>query len=550
MDSVKLLLKNHHDQRARLTMWNRWCQGRNRSLKGLVAVVLVLTLVLFSYLYLFNSDIGKRPLDGEKETSMRDIPKPISKTDLVIETSLTSVLGEKGHVSVVNQSSGKFFSQVPTAFNLSKSTNSKLIETTTRIREFHSSHKKLSSCLSSTTSYVLAESYWEQQTSGCRNLQSLQCWAGRYGFSVVEPFFERSFLRIPLVSMKPSSQKFSDVFNIKDWNSQSSKMGSSKLVPWNVFLQQAPRNVITVYFKYSNSNTQDKKHVKQAASRARYLQGCPNMQSWPKKHQMYMLSEFKFTVVRKVCINFEFSDQFSLDDFHEAIFGEYKCEDVTVFFQQWRNFGSKRIMVEEDRCKNSDINERMQGSKQVVQEAETYAHMYLSSSEGYNNTTGHKPSYIAIIARLEKVQLSYKNRKDIVPFCFGKILSYHSKVVKVNSINKTFLAIDVGKFGSIGLRGKEGGSNLYVEFRSFFQELYGSELSIQAWERTFEDISQTTDPGYVALLQKVIVSKADCVIFAGGGSFQRHALKLYQLNHQKQNWCIHVVKECTLDWKF
>ena len=525
-------------------MRDSWCPRWNRSLKVLLTIVL-LTLVV-SYMYLF-SDIDNRPIDNAREMGVTDIQGTMSETvwkDNATEKSLTANLKETSRVSFASQSS---FSQVPTPLKPSDN-NHKLFITSSRNQQFHSPHKIVSPSSSFSNSYVLAESYWEQQTSGCKNVQSLQCWAGRYGLSVVEPFFERSYLRIPLVSMKPSSQKFSDVFNIKDWNSESSKMGSSKLVPWNVFLQQASRKVITVYFKYSNSNTQDKKHVKQAASRPRYLQGCPNMQSWPNKHQMHMLSKFKFTVVRRVCVNFEFNDQLLPDDFHAAIFGEYKHKDVTIFFQQWRNFGSKRIMVEEDRCKNSDIHERIQASKQVVQEAETYAHKYLSSSESINNTTRNKSSYIAIVARLEKVKLSFRNHEDIIPFCFGKILSYHSKVVEYSSLHRTFLAIDVGKFGSDGLQKKEHGSNLYLEFRSFFQELYGSEqLSIQAWERTFEDISRTTDPGYVALLQKVIASKADCVIFVGGGSFQRHALKLYQLNHQKQNWCIHVVKECTLD---
>ena len=520
-------------------MHDRRCSKLN-SLRALLVIVVITTTA--SYFYLFttaNTHEDSTIVTGKSEYS-GTVLKVFSEETIQLRNVPVSTTEQSSFYLDLHTSLKPSKRDVPT---IQQFTNHLQMSTPTK----HSSLDLSTSPMSN--SYVLAESYWEQQTSGCRNLQNLQCWAGKYGMRVVEPFVEKSVLHTPFVTMKPSALKFSHMFDLECWNMESSKLGNSKLVQWNMFVQQAPRDLIVVQVNYNSaSDNNNKTRLSQNSSKPRYLQGCPNIKNWPNDKQMTTLTKLKFNIVRRVCINFEYKDSLTLDEFHNVIFGEYGDKSASVLFRQWRGLGTGRILVKKGGCSNTGIQENMQVSKRVIRDAESYTHKYLSSrQDGDTHTTRNESAYIAIIARLEKSKITFQRREGIIPFCFEQLLSYHSKVVRASSLSRTFLAIDIGKYGSHSFRNTGDSSDLDEEFRKFFRKLYGNELSISDWEGTFEDVSHTTDPGYIALLQKVIATKADCIIFVGGGSFQKHALKLYQSNHQLENWCIHIVKECTLE---
>ena len=42
--------------------------------------------------------------------------------------------------------------------------------------------------------------------------------------------------------------------------------------------------------------------------------------------------------------------------------------------------------------------------------------------------------------------------------------------------------------------------------------VYGGKMVVHEWERTFEAIAQTTDSGYVTMLQQTIVTRAKCIL--------------------------------------
>lgn len=82
-----------------------------------------------------------------------------------------------------------------------------------------------------TKAYMLADDYWEQQSSGSRNLHLLQCWAGQLNLSVVEPFMQDSSLRTHLTSAHPLNKqgqpelRFGDLFDLQAWNKDSRELG-------------------------------------------------------------------------------------------------------------------------------------------------------------------------------------------------------------------------------------------------------------------------------------------------------------------------------------
>lgn len=388
--------------------------------------------------------------------------------------------------------------------------------------------------------YALAGDYWEQLTSGSRNLQNLQCWAGKIGLNVVEPFAVNSVLQTPL-SVTPPSLKFSDLIDMESWNIESIHLGNARLQSWETFLREASHDVITVQFKYAYSKEIIKKKKEMTLNptrfpprEIRYKQGCS---PWPKQA---LLEERGFKIVRRVCLNFEYGDVLSLDELKNEIFGLLDPASSTVYYKQWRGLAAAagRIPITDAGCGNTGIQEHIQPSQRLLTHTNQYLSKYLTTS------TGH--GYIAIMGRLEKSKISFNRRPGIVSYCLKQTLEQWRDIVTKTGLNRTFLAVDIGKYGSKSFKNTGDSSNLGDEFSKFFRSLYDDHLTMSGWEKSFEDIVQTKDAGYIALLQKMVVTRATCVLFVGGGSFQKHALGLYKNRVQQSEWCIHIVKECTL----
>ena len=407
--------------------------------------------------------------------------------------------------------------------------------------------------------FVLAMDYWEQQTSASRNLQNLQCWAAQLNLSVVEPAMVGSQLRFPL-STHPNSKGFwfREVFNIEMWNRLSSRVGHSTLVPWESFIRKAPRNVILVSFKYAFHeevkkrlnmlDTHNYTHPPLPPSE-RFKQDCgSNKWSHTAAFQQFF-SRHQFQVVREVCFNFAFGDKLSRHQFTAHLYGNQPPNNSTVIYQSWRGTGPHtRVLILKPDCGNTGIQEEIAPSPHILQKVVEYQKTYLKAQP-----------YIAIMGRMEKVKKAMQSRKHgrlSLAECFSKLLAAWGKIRAQSGLNQTFLAMDIGRFGSHSFINGWNGSDLRAEFETFFKALYGGvggargrAATVKEWEKTFEETAKTSDPGYVALLQKVLVAQARCVLFIGGGSFQKHALHLYRTTHpHAHSQCVKIVRECTPSW--
>lgn len=381
--------------------------------------------------------------------------------------------------------------------------------------------------------YVLAETFWEQQTSGSRNLQSLQCWAGLLGLRVVEPFIVNSVPRTPLSSTSPKP-RFGSVFDLHMWNRQSRELHHAELVPWEEFLQHAPRDVITVDIKYK---AQEKYPNEEGTSKnltrsERYKTGCK-----PGKHnEVAFLQQNKFRVIRTVCFNFEYEDKLTMKEFDQHIFASLSPHNATTVFRMWRGLGDVgRILVGDSPCNDTALQIHAPLSHEIIQMTETYKSRYLNGSE-----------YIAVMGRLEKTKITMYE-EGIVTKCLNRIVEYVYAVSARSGIRSAFLSIDIGKFGSNSFHSTGDRTKLKDEFAKFFNRLYGNAMTISQWSNTFIDVASTSDAGYIAALQKSIATQAKCIIFVGGGGFQKHALNLYrELHPQREQQCVEIIRECTL----
>ena len=292
--------------------------------------------------------------------------------------------------------------------------------------------------------YVLALDYWEQQSSALRNLQNLQCWAAQYyNLSVVEPAMSKSQLRTPLNNQSITKKRFwfRDVFDIEMWNRLSLKKHHSVLVSWEKFLSSAPKDVILISIRYAYS-TEIKQNLKKLSTSQkealtpfeRVQQGCSI--TWhPVKEFLY---KHLFNVVKEVCFNFAYGDKLSNKQFNSILYDSLSPSSTTLVFSRWRGTGTARIHINDTECGNARIQEEIGPSQQLQKPVELYQQTYLMG----------RP-YIAIMARMEKAQIFLKDKKSHLNLtvCFSKLLSVWRETKENTGLNTTLLAIDLGKYG-------------------------------------------------------------------------------------------------------
>ncbi len=391
------------------------------------------------------------------------------------------------------------------------------------------------------TGYLLAVNYYEQQTMGSRNMIQLQCLARHLKAAVVKPVMKDSLLRTPLNdAYQRDFIKFEDSFDLGEWMEQARRAGYAPLVEWEQFLVQAPHDVILVQFNYPSVSMVKEMKKKEGvathrAQNGRHKSGCaPN---WPSMTELAFLKRKRFSIVRQVCFNFIYGDTVTLEEFDEHMLGGYSSTNVTIVMDMWRGLGSEqRVLIAGGGggCTAIDlIHERIRPSQCLVEDAEEYIRRYLKGGP-----------FIAVMGRLEMSLLTvYK--KISVSYCFKETYSSLLDLQKETWMNETFLSIDIGQYGTKKWRhGMD--REMATDFQEFLSSVYGREISVKNWESTFSSTSSFADSGYIGLLQKVIVTRARCILFVGGGAFQRHTLHLYrQLNPDKSRQCLRVVKPCT-----
>lgn len=400
------------------------------------------------------------------------------------------------------------------------------------------------------TGYVLSLGYREQQTKASVNLFSLQCLAKALPVYVVEPFVQNSNLVIPLEVNNSNANmlRFRDVFDIVTWQSMASIKGLAPLAGWDRFLSEAPRPTIVVYFKYPKYESLMKQKDSgekrtQLATDDRYTKGCSMSHELMQKIK-FLSDTYSFQVVRKVCFNFEFGDALSLSQFNSHVYARLQPGEHTVVMEQWRgayNIESGNRVTIQDAClikTTVDPTLFTWPSYRLLCDADSYKQKYLKSDD-----------YIALMVRTEKFKTkSVGTNISLIEKCLNKTLQVWWDLQASQNLTTTFVAMDVGTYGSRTLTSDRKYRHEYKPhlplFERFFKEVYGPQFSIRKWESRFESVAHSHDSGYIGSLQRTLVSKASCVVFTGGGSFQKNAKYMYEKIHKK-NQCVRIVNQCT-----
>ena len=398
--------------------------------------------------------------------------------------------------------------------------------------------------------YVAVLKIYEQQTMATGNLLQLQCWANSLNLAVVKPFMVNSCLRIVLDESKLAlMMKLDDTLDIGSWNEHAAENGYAPLADWNEFINHASRKVILVQLRYPLLSTVKAIRAKgipfpHPPKGDQYKIGCSHKFLGAKS--MDFLRSKGFTVVRRVCFNFIRGDELPLTQFHKDILGDSDPSKVTIIMNEWRGLGeNQRVLIQEKICREKhSFREQVKPSQKLVTTTERYVKDYLGGNE-----------YLAVIARFEMTGLTqrvYEGGNDshaIIPFCLQLTLDKWHGFKRDTGLNTTFLSIDIGKYGSVSFERKKYYGHL-PEMMRFVTQIYGGKMAVHEWERTFEAVAQTTDSGYIAMLQQTIVTRAKCILFVGGGTFQRHAYNLYrQLHPNPEDQCVRILEKCTSPYR-
>jgi len=222
----------------------------------------------------------------------------------------------------------------------------------------------------------------------------------------------------------------------------------------------------------------------------RYKSGCDS--NWPTVVEISFLKARGFTVVRRVCFNFYYGDQLTLDEFNKHLLGDLtNFNDVTVIMDMWRGFGSAQRVLIKDICSNVvRLQEYVAPSDRVIADANRYIKSYLGGGP-----------YMAIMGRLEMSLLTTHKRVPVIPFCLQETLKQWEAFKEDVHLGKPFLSIDIGKYGTKKYRSNVEPS-LSAEVIKFFVGVFGSSMTFEQWERRFVTVSHVKDAGYIGLATK------------------------------------------------
>ena len=361
--------------------------------------------------------------------------------------------------------------------------------------------------------YLLTLKYTDQLTAAPPNIASLMCVAGEWGsLRVVEPFLVQA--RFGLNANK-EELKFSDVYNPIWWEHYvtSKNYTTSGLVPYETFIKDAPPKVILV----------------------QYFHPCGD------KRILEMTSEFcksnRFELVRKVCLTYENKKMLTLAELKGKIYSHFKPTEVTVLFELYGGLINEeyteqerfRIFVNNEKCARHYIYDGPEPSEQAYSDANVYIQNYLKG-----NT-----SYISLMVRIEYLMIHNKcYSRECVRRCLNTVVNKWREVKQRTGLTTTFLAIDVGKYGSDGFQNSVRKNATKEPVEEFFSIIFNNRTSPEEWEESFSTVGfgRKKTAGYIGLMQKIIATKGEVLIQAGnkaGSTYQMIALVMFRKTHGK-----------------
>ena len=399
--------------------------------------------------------------------------------------------------------------------------------------------------------YILTLDYAGQQSAGIRGLLSQQCWVASFDLplQIVEPFGSDSRL-VHSANLWEAAEmgqqrqvRFKEYFNLEHFNRVSEQASNPPLIPWEQFVQSAPRKIIvltigTIHHKECLNYKEDmcsRIQILNLTALEAFTSGCDSSEKMNKAVEF--LQSKHFEIVKTVCLNCQ--NGMPLDLYmtprkvNEHIFGTLHPAEVTLLINQWRfSLSITPECKESPRCQKGALTETILPSSVLQTDANKYINSIMQAKHSKT---------VALMIRLEWYLIMHGgNTRQTVNECLKRVRDLLTKLREENSSVEILLALDVGKYGSSTFRFTLSKHNLKQEYldtlvddmKSLVHNLYSGRWQFEDWEDSFSQVTGgLEDRGYIAALQRTIASKANHLILMGGGSFQKLALKHYIKNH-------------------
>ena len=337
---------------------------------------------------------------------------------------------------------------------------------------------------------------------------------------------------------------FSSFMDLDYFNEQSRKIGYPEMIALDVFTKHSPRLAVYVYIKPRGRGTVQR--LVWAAERSKCLES---------KDTQNMSEEFRTKYEKVIKWNDEFArkcivrvvelwanylrywdgELTTIESMNTLIFGDWSPFEVTLVFSHWAFYLYAPLDVPPGTIdciaanRDAQIKAQFRPSKRLLNDASMYQDMFLG---GENK--------LAIMLRVERVIRSAERSEALsaVKRCFGEVSELKTGLAGDSS---PLVTLDVGgKYGTNSFR--SGGLKDVVDFtRRALGSLYNNKWTVTEWEESFvRAAGGVTDGGYIAALQRVLASTADCLVLMGGGDFQALAVQDFMKYRGSSN-CIHQV---------
>ena len=381
--------------------------------------------------------------------------------------------------------------------------------------------------------YILPFTIFEEQTNGAKNLWQLQILANKLGMKIVEPFaMDSVFLMDRLAPYFNQTLRFGDYFDKSTWNEMAIRHGGNPLVEWENFLSDAPRDVILLYFrrvKGSNSLIIDE-HTELCGQQYK-----PTDMKWLEEN---------FHILKRLCYRFPVGKKhfLTIPEFISQIFGEISPNEVTLIIRSWLGVRPSRIDLRpiSPFLSAFDPNLVLPPSKRILKAFEAYKSQNIGNKK-----------YVGIVFRTHHVFAYNKYAGNFTGM--SQVLLQCSRQLKeeldtVRDSYEIFMACDLGLFGSKKYSTYRVGRLLPLRDQ-IYQDVFNGSVTVKGRdEKLKEAAGGLTDRGFMAELERVIATNADCIILLGAKSgFVNAAARSYISLHPGEKCIIPICFNKVLD---
>ena len=351
--------------------------------------------------------------------------------------------------------------------------------------------------------YILPFTIFEEQTNGAKNLWQLQILANKLGMKIVEPFVVDSIYFMDRIAPNFNQHlRFGDYFDREIWNEMVIQNGGNPLVEWEEFISNAPRNVILLYFrriKGSDSLIIDE-HTELCGQQYK-----PEDMKWLEEN---------FNIVKRLCYRFPIGKKhfLTVPEFISRIFGDINPNEVTLILRSWLGIRPSRIDLRPITPYLSAFNPNLllPPSKRVMKAFEAYKSQNIGNKK-----------YVGILFRTHHVLYYNKYAGNFTGM--SQVLLQCSRQLKeeldtVRDSYEIFMACDLGSFGSKKHSTYHVGRLLPLRDQIYLDVFNGSVTVEERDEKLKQAAGGLTDRGFIAELERVIATYADCIILLGARS--------------------------------